>query len=63
MSDEYVDMLFKGGSHALTAKEHHAYAKASRIRVRKGKEAEALRKATASGKVITFKRPLKDNSL
>ena len=62
MNDEYIDGLMQG-SHRLTKDQIHAYAKASRNRVRKGKEAEALRKATASGKVITFKRPLKDNSL
>ena len=62
MNDEYIDGLMQG-SHRLTKDQIHAYAKASRIRVRKGKEAEALRKATASGKVITFKRPLEDKSL
>lgn len=59
---EYIDGLIEG-SHRLTKDQIHSWARASRNRVRKGKEAEALRKATASGKVITFKRPIEDNSL
>jgi len=59
---EYIDGLMQG-SHRLTKGQTHAWARASRNRVKKGQEAEALRKATASGKVITFKRPIEDNSL
>ena len=59
---EYIDGLIEG-SHRKTDKEHFAFAEAARVRVKKGKEAEALRKATASRKDVKFKRPLKDNSL
>jgi len=59
---EYIDGLTEG-SHRKTDKEHFAFAEAARVRVKKGKEAEALRKATASGKVVTFKKPLEDKSL
>ena len=41
---EYIDGLMQG-SHKLTKNQIHAWAKASRNRVKEGKEAEALRKA------------------
>lgn len=59
---EYIDGLIEG-SHKKTLEEQLKFAEAARVRVRKGKEAEALRKATASGKVVTFKKPLQDKSL
>jgi|21_taG_2_1085346.scaffolds.fasta_scaffold11100_5 hypothetical protein len=46
MKDEYIDMLLTG-NHKKTADEHHAYAKASRKRVKEGRDIEARRKARA----------------
>jgi len=42
---EYVDMLVQG-NHKLTKDQLHAFAKATRKRVREGREVEARRKAT-----------------
>lgn len=42
-----VDMLVEG-NHKLLKKEHHAYQKASRKRIAKGKEADAVRKKMAT---------------
>ncbi len=42
-----IDMLFEG-HHKLSADEHHAFQKACRKRIAKGKEAERIRKRMAS---------------
>ena len=42
---EYVDMLVQG-NHKLTKDQLHAFAKATRERLREGREVEARRKAT-----------------
>tara|TARA_R100000656_G_scaffold89330_1_gene65166 strand:+ start:1390 stop:1566 length:177 start_codon:yes stop_codon:yes gene_type:complete len=38
-----VDMIYEG-NHRLTKDQHHAVAKASRKRIREGKEGEVIRK-------------------
>ena len=50
-----VDMLVNS-HHKLTKEEHHAYQKASRKRIAKGKKADRIRKrmATALGRHINL---------
>ena len=50
-----VDMLINS-HHRLTKEQHHAYQKASRKRIAKGKEADAVRKkmATTLGRHINL---------
>jgi len=54
MVDEYVDMIFSG-SHKKTDKEHFAFAKASKRRLKLGEEADAKRRTAAGSKSYTFK--------
>ena len=46
---EYFDMLIEG-SHKLTKDQLHAWAKASRRRLKEGREADARRRAAAKNK-------------
>ena len=54
VNKEYVDMLVQG-NHKLTKNQFHAFAKATRKRLREGREVEARRRAAAKKKNCKFK--------
>tara|TARA_R100000781_G_scaffold40643_1_gene28094 strand:- start:631 stop:819 length:189 start_codon:yes stop_codon:yes gene_type:complete len=58
---EYIDGLIEG-SHRKTEDEIHAWAKASRKRVKEAKEVSARREATAKNKICKLKPYVKSVS-